>query len=82
MKPGESEKKVDPVLTKEQTDYVLPLLKGRIPVDDGPGCFLCKWIHEDLEKNGSLTDYPKGSQGGQFPASGKYRHLQLEGMVK
>lgn len=82
MKPSESEKKVDPVLTKEQIDHVMPLLKARIPVNEGPGCFLCKWIHEDLELNKNLTDYPKGSQSGQFPASGKYKHLQLEEMIK
>lgn len=82
MKPEESEKKVDPVLTEEQIVHVMPLLKARIPVDEGPGCFLCKWIFEDLELNKNLTDYPKGSQGGQFPAGGKYRHLQLEEMIK
>jgi len=84
MKPGESEKKVDPVLTEEQITHVKPLLWARIPypVDEGPGCFLCKWIFEDLELNKKLTDYPSGSQGGQFPASGKYRHLQLEEMIK
>lgn len=70
-----------PQLTKEQIDCLKPILKRRIPVDEGPGCFLCKWIYEDLEKNEKLTDYPKGSQEGQFPEAGKYQHLKLEGMI-
>lgn len=82
MKPGESEKKLDPVLTEEQIAHVMPLLKGRIPVDEGPGCFLCKWIFEDLVLNKKLTGYPKGAQGEQFPVSGKYKHLQLEGLIQ
>lgn len=65
-------------LTTEQIERLKPLLKSRIPGEDGVGCFLCKWIYEDLEKNASLTDYPKG---GQFPAPGKYQHLKLEGML-
>lgn len=66
-------------LTPEQIAYVKPLLKARIPVDDGPGCWLCKWIFEDLEKNQTLTDHPKGHS---FGVPGKYRHLQLEGMIR
>jgi len=68
-----------PELTAEQIVAVKPLLKARIPVEDGPGCWLCKWIFEDLEKNQKLTDYPKGHSFGE---PGKYRHLQLEGMIK
>lgn len=64
-----------PQLTKDEIERLKPLLKNRIPVDDGPGCFLCKWIYEDLEANGNLT----GKR--DFPESGKYRHLQLEGMI-
>lgn len=74
---GKSEKK--PELTQEQIDGLKPLLKARIPVDDGPGCFVCKWIYEDLEKNQKLTDYPKGQSLGE---AGKYQHLKLEGMIK
>lgn len=69
------------VLTKEVIEKVLPLLEKRIPVGDGPGCFMCKWIFEDLKKNGELTDYPKGSQGGQFPAGGKILHMKLEAFL-
>jgi hypothetical protein len=65
-------------LTTEQIERLKPLLKARIPDQDGVGCFLCKWIYEDIEKNGSLTDYPKG---GQFPVPGKQQHLKLEGMM-
>lgn len=71
------EKKAE--LTAEQVAHVKPLLKARIPVEEGPGCFLCKLIYEDLEKNQKLTDYPKGHSLGE---PGKYRHLQLEGMIK
>lgn len=77
MKEESKSEKKD--LTQEQIDCVKPLLKARIPVDDGPGCFLCKWIYEDLEKHLKLTDYPKGHSFGE---PGKYRHLQLEGMIK
>lgn len=72
-------KKPDLVLTAEQIEQVKPLLRIRIPGDDGIGCFLCKWIFEDLEKNQKLTDYPNGNSFGE---QGKYRHLQLEGMIK
>lgn len=79
--PKAKPKPPDPKLTAEQIKAVMPLLKARIPVDEGPGCFVCKWIHEDLEKNGKLTDYPQGNMGGEFPVTGKYSHLQVEGMI-
>ena len=42
-------------------------------------CFMCKWIYEDIQKNGELTDYPMDAMGkGQFPVSGKLLHLDLE----
>lgn len=66
--------------TKEQIEVLKPLLKNRIPVNDGPGCFLCKWIYEDLEKNSMLTDYSNGSCG--FPETAKHVHLKLEGMIQ
>jgi hydrogenase maturation factor len=65
-------------LTKEQIDSLKPLLKKRIPVNDGPGCFLCKLIYEDLEKHQKLTDKPEDRC---FPETGKYQHLKLEGMI-
>ena len=45
-------------------------------------CFLCKFISEDLDKNGKLTGYPL-SWGGDatFPVDGKMKHLKLEGIV-
>lgn len=64
-----------PQLTKSEIDRLKPLLKDRIPVNDGPGCFLCKWIYEDLETSGNLT----GQR--DFPETGKYQHLKLEGMI-
>jgi hypothetical protein len=70
-----------PQLSKEEVARIKPLLQKRIPVEDGPGCFLCKWIYADLEANGNLTGYPKGNMGGEFPEEGKLLHLKLEGMV-
>lgn len=44
-------------------------------------CFACSWIDEDLRIHGKLTDWPLDSNDkGQFPASGKKRHLELEQM--
>lgn len=65
-----------PKLTNDELERLKPILKGRIPVNDGPGCFLCKWILEDIEKNENLT----GQR--DFPETGKVRHLELEGMIK
>lgn len=70
-KKGESK----PKLTKEEIDRLKPLLKARIPGEDGVGCFLCKWIYEDLEKHANLT----GAR--DFPETGKYQHLKLERMI-
>lgn len=48
----------------------------------GPGCFMCRWILEDIELNGKLTGYPLDSGGGgEFPVPGKIRHLELEGFI-
>jgi hypothetical protein len=46
------------------------------------GCFLCKWIAEDLRMNGVLTKHPK-SWGGDavFPVEGKALHLAVEGLL-
>jgi len=42
-------------------------------------CFLCKWIEQDLQLNGKLTDWPFDSNDkGQFPTYGKLGHLELE----
>ena len=59
-------------------------LRARVPVDEGPGCFLCKWILGDLEKNGTLTNgYPEICSDGKpmFPVEGKKKHLVLEGFL-
>lgn len=43
------------------------------------GCFLCRFILEDQEKHGKLTDYPFDfEQKGIFPLRGKCIHVQLE----
>lgn len=57
-------------------------LANRIPDRMDVGCFVCRWILEDLEKNGVPTDYPRDAMGaGIFPWQGKMRHLELEGLV-
>lgn len=46
------------------------------------GCFLCKWIAQDLERNGRLTRHPVYWYGDNiFPVSGKLEHLVLEGIL-
>lgn len=46
---------------------------------NAPLCFLCKWMLEDLEKNGKLTGWPLDSMGkGVFPVEGKMIHVLLE----
>jgi hypothetical protein len=43
------------------------------------GCFLCRWIQEDLAINGTLTAYPARPEDQVvFPVSGKLAHLGLE----
>jgi hypothetical protein len=44
------------------------------------GCFLCKYILEDLQRNGKLTDYPKNAnlEKPLFPEAAKVWHLKLE----
>jgi hypothetical protein len=64
-----------PQLKPEEIARLKPLLKARMPVGDGPGCFLCKWIYEDLEKNGNLT----GAR--EFPEGAKQVHLKLEELL-
>lgn len=49
-------------------------------------CFLCKWILEDIEKNGKLTERypPQGpfSLDPLFPVEGKLLHLGVEGLAE
>jgi hypothetical protein len=54
-------------------------LKGAL-IDKAPGCFLCKWILEDLHLRGELTDHPKNAnlEKPLFPEAAKVAHLKLE----
>lgn len=53
--------------------------RKKIPNAQGVGCFLCKWIVEDFDLHGKLTDYPKDFNGnGIFPYKGKVEHIRLE----
>lgn len=57
-------------------------LKKRVPDKKGRGCFLCKWILEDLQKHGKLTETWKDGAGWatSFPPEAKRKHLELEGI--
>lgn len=55
---------------------VLPAVRSR-----AAACFLCKWIAEDLEKNGKLTDWPPNenlTEKSIFAPKAKEIHLALE----
>jgi len=58
-------------------EVVTALVGRRTPV-----CFLCKWISEDVEATGRLTDglaRPSDTGGHPlFPASSKVAHLLVE----
>lgn len=70
------------LLRAPERQQILHKVSTRVPQGDGPGCFLCKWIFEDLTKNGKLTDEPKEHSGaGMFPILSKTRHLELEGFL-
>jgi hypothetical protein len=64
----------------EKSETLRRFLKLRSPVGDGSGCAPnCKWILEDLEKNGRLTGYPSNAMGGgTYPVEGKILHLAVE----
>ena len=56
-------------------------IRKRVPDAAGIGCFLCKWILEDLTVSPKLTGYPLDSNGAAiFPRAGKIDHLKLEGL--
>jgi len=65
----------------EQSSALREFLRSQIPDgSDGVGCAPnCKWILEDLEKNGRLTGWPFDAFGkSDFPVSAKLRHIALE----
>lgn len=63
-----------------QRERVIFDIGNRIPGTDGAGCFLCKWIYEDLTLNPKMTGYPFDSNGAAlFPRASKIDHLKLEG---
>jgi hypothetical protein len=45
-----------------------------------PGCFLCRWIAEDLRTNKAVTNHPKCANipEGLFPVASKFLHLWVE----
>jgi hypothetical protein len=63
-------------------DELKAALRARSEKLPETGCFMCRWILEDLERHGRLTDeWPTKNHDGSplFPASGKLIHLKLEG---
>jgi len=63
-------------------ETLLEKLRGRIRSLPESGCFLCRWILQDLEKHGKFTDvWPEKNHDGSvlFPATGKIVHVKLEG---
>jgi hypothetical protein len=65
----------------EQSVVLREFLRSRAPKDgDSPGCVPnCKWILDDLERNGKLTGYPLDSVGLPiYPIDSKLLHLHLE----
>lgn len=66
---------------RRQRDRIVAEIEKRAPGPGGVGCFLCKWILEDLAKNPKLTGYPTDANGASvFPRAGKIDHLKLEGL--
>lgn len=68
----------EPLLLKDiaLTDDKLNFLRGRVE-----GCFLCKWLLQDYEKNGTLTGLKMDGVTGVyeiFPIRGEINHLWLE----
>ena len=67
----------------ERSDALRSFLRSRIPVGDGPGCFCCRLIVEDLESNDRLTGHPVDALGaGTYPVDGKILHLAVEFSVE
>lgn len=71
-KPKEPEK--PPQLDDAQKSAAMKALPARVEK-----CFLCKWILQDLLKNGNLTRHPKHELVPDlFPEKAKVAHLKLE----
>lgn len=69
----------------EQLEVLKEKLRARCPNAQDVGCHLCRWILEDLEKNGTLTNkHPEPCVDGKphFPVEGKVKHLILEGFLQ
>lgn len=63
--------------------FLKSCLASRVPDAQDVGCILCKFILDDLEKNGRLTNkHPEPCFDGTpvFPVTGKLKHLQIEGL--
>jgi hypothetical protein len=66
--------KEKPKLSDAEKGAAMKALPGKIH-----GCFLCKWILQDLTQNGNLTGHPKAEfAGATFPEEAKITHLRLE----
>ena len=59
-------------------DRLLAFLKK-----EAPKCFILRWILEDLEETGEVTDKPYDYAGTSMcPVKAKRRHLVLHGYAK
>ena len=66
--------KEKPRLSDAEKSAAMKALPGRVGK-----CFLCKWILQDLVKNGTLTGHPKYELVPDlFPTEAKMTHLRLE----
>lgn len=67
---------------KKQREWIVSELRKKAPNEKGIGCFLCKWIVEDLDRGGPLTGWPIDFNGSAiFPRAGKLEHIRLEGFL-
>ena len=59
----------------------MDILRKKAGKKNGPGCFICRLILEDLETRGEITDGMLDYMGiSMLPAKAKRRHLVLEGI--
>jgi hypothetical protein len=73
--------KGDEITLSDETRKLLESRSTRMEKGEQVGCFLCRFILEDMQANGKLTAYPKDAEGkGAFPVEAKVRHITLEKM--
>lgn len=78
VKPKVHFRKMEKVMPEEEI-VLAPETEALVRKESNEkGCFLCRFILEDIEKNKKLTGYPLESDGkGQFPVEAKIRHIEI-----